>query len=93
MSDVAARLGANLKRLRRQADLSQEALSLRASLHRTEVSLIERGLRIPKADTIVKLAGSLEIGPGVLFDGIAWQPGDVQPGRFKPERRVPCGHA
>jgi len=89
---VRKRFGANLRRQRYEAELSQEALALRASLHRTEVSLIERGLRMPKADTIVKLASSLGIEPGLLFDGIAWQPGDVQPGRFKPVPRVPSEH-
>ena len=34
---VARRFGENLRRVRRQADLSQEELGFRASLHRTEV--------------------------------------------------------
>ena len=84
--DIAARFGDNLKRLRRRADLSQDELSVRSSLHRTEISQIERGLRCPKADTIAKLAGSLEIEAGVLFEGIAWEPGDVQIGQFKPDQ-------
>jgi transcriptional regulator with XRE-family HTH domain len=80
--DIAARFGDNLKRQRRLADLAQDELAYRASLHRTEVSQIERGLRCPKADTIAKLAGALEIDPGKLFERIAWEPGDVRRGRF-----------
>lgn len=55
MIDVAARFGDNLARLRKGADLSQEELSVRASLHRTEISQLERGLRIARVDTLVKL--------------------------------------
>lgn len=46
MIDIAARFGENLARLRRGADLSQEELSVRASLHRTEISQLERGRTI-----------------------------------------------
>lgn len=42
MIDIAARFGDNLARCRKRADLSQEELSVRASLHRTEVSQLER---------------------------------------------------
>jgi hypothetical protein len=51
-------------------------------VHQTEVSQIERGLRQPRADTIIKLTGSLEVDPGVLFKGINWSPGDYRPGGF-----------
>jgi transcriptional regulator with XRE-family HTH domain len=81
---VAERFGANLRRCRKTADLSQEEVSRRASVHRTEVSQLERGLRIPRIDTVAKLAGALEVEPGELFEGIAWEPGDVRVGRFNP---------
>lgn len=83
--DIAARFGDNLKRQRRLADLSQDELSYRASLHRTEVSQIERGLRMPRVDTVAKLAGALEIDPGKLYEGIVWEPGDIRYGQFKPD--------
>jgi transcriptional regulator with XRE-family HTH domain len=83
MIDVAARFGDNLARQRKLADLSQEELSLRASLHRTEVSQLERGLRLPRIDTLVKLTGSLEISADELLEGITWTPGDYRPGGFE----------
>lgn len=43
--EVGRHFGANLRRARRAADLSQEALGFRAGLHRTEVGLLERGVR------------------------------------------------
>ena len=83
--DVAGQFGDNVRRQRKLADLSQEELSYRASLHRTEVSQIERGLRLCRVDTVAKLAGAMEIDPGKLFEGIGWEPGDVRYGRFKPD--------
>jgi transcriptional regulator with XRE-family HTH domain len=80
--DIAGRFGDNLARARRHADLSQEELAVRASVHRTEVSLVERGLRLPKVDTLIKLAGSLEVSADERLQGIAWEPGDVRYGCF-----------
>lgn len=82
--DIAARFGDNLKRLRKRADLSQEEVSYRASLHRTEVSQLERGLRLPRVDTVAKLAAALDATPEEFFEGIVWQTGSVSHGRFKP---------
>jgi transcriptional regulator with XRE-family HTH domain len=82
MIDIAARFGDNLARLRRGADLSQEELSVRASLHRTEISQLERGLRIARVDTLVKLTGSLEVSAEELLVGLDWTPGDVRYGAF-----------
>jgi transcriptional regulator with XRE-family HTH domain len=79
---VAEQFGANLSRLREQSGITQEELAFRASLHRTEIGLLERGGRIPKIDTLAKLAGALEVKPGTLFEGIKWEPGDVRHGRF-----------
>lgn len=83
MIDIAARFGDNLKRQRKLADISQEELSVRASLHRTEISQLERGLRIPRIDTVVKLAKSLEVQVPNLLVGIDWEPGSAVYGRFK----------
>jgi len=81
--DIAACFGDNLARCRKQADLSQDEVSVRASLHRTEVSQLERGLRVPRIDTVAKLAGALECDPGELFEGIVWEPGEMRQGRFE----------
>ncbi|HEU4944738.1 MAG TPA: helix-turn-helix transcriptional regulator [Solirubrobacterales bacterium] len=83
---VATQFGANLARIRKRADMSQEEVSFRASVHRTEVSQLERGLRVARVDTVAKLAGALEVEPGEFFDGIKWESGDVRIGRFKPDQ-------
>lgn len=80
--DIAAQFGENLKRCRRRADLSQEELSVRASVHRTEISHLERGLRIARVDTLVKLRGSLGVSAEELLEGMGWDPGGTRVGQF-----------
>jgi len=84
MIDIAAVFGDNLARTRKQADLSQEELAVRASLHRTEISQLERGLRVARVDTLVKLIGSLEVTADELLVGLDWSPGGTVYGRFRP---------
>jgi transcriptional regulator with XRE-family HTH domain len=81
--NVAEQFGDNLARIRRCADLSQDELSVRASVHRTEISQLERGLRVARIDTLVKLAGSLDATPAELLDGLAWEPGEQRRGSFR----------
>jgi transcriptional regulator with XRE-family HTH domain len=79
---VADQFGRNLAYCRRRAKLSQEELAVRASLHRTAVGQLERGERVARVDTVVKLAGSLGIPPCELLDGMSWEPGGTRLGRF-----------
>jgi transcriptional regulator with XRE-family HTH domain len=73
-SQIAARFGTNLRKQRENVDLSQEQLGVRAGLHRTEISLLERGARIPRIDTLLKLSSGLDIKPELLLVGIVWTP-------------------
>ena len=76
-------LGANLRRRRREAGLTQEQLAHLSGLHPTYVSLLERGQRNPGFEIMVKLVGALGIGADDLHDGVAWIPPDVgRKGRF-----------
>lgn len=79
---MADRLGANLANCRKRAKLSQEELAVRASLHRTAVGQLERGERVARVDTLIKLAGSLGIPPEELLDGMSWEPGGTRLGRY-----------
>jgi len=72
---MKVRFGQNLARCRARARVSQEELSFRASLHRTEVSLLERGERMPRVDTALRLAGSLGVPLNDLVAGLEWRPG------------------
>lgn len=80
--NVAERFTANLIRYRKKAGLSQEALALASDLNRTEIGQLERGNRLPRIDTLVKLASALDVEPSDLLAGIEWKPGEVRPGRF-----------
>jgi transcriptional regulator with XRE-family HTH domain len=83
--DIATLFGQNLKRARKRAELSQEELGIRATLHRTEVGLLERGERLPRIDTMIKVAGALEVPPAELIEGIKWSPGSTRIGEFRME--------
>jgi len=81
---VALRFGENMRRVRKRAGVSQEA-GFRATLHRTEIGLLERGERVPKIDTVIKIAAALGVRIDcALFDGITWQNGAITttPGTF-----------
>ncbi len=71
---MSGRFAANLRRLRLVAGLSQEELAFRADIHRTQISFIEGGHRLPRLDTLIKLAGALGVTVGDLVAGIAWEP-------------------
>jgi len=80
--DVATRFGQNLRRCRKRADLSQAELGRMSFLHRTEISLLERGRRVPRIDTLARLSGALSVSPHELLDGIEWTPGSSAGGSF-----------
>jgi len=84
-SDIGGHFAANVRRVRRRVGISQEALGVRSGLHRTEVGLLERGERVPRIDTLIKLAAGLEVEPAVLLEGIEWTEGEttVMPGSFR----------
>jgi transcriptional regulator with XRE-family HTH domain len=62
-------LGANIRRIRRAAGLSQSELSDLCGLHFTEISRLERGVRDARLSTIVKLARGLDVTPAELLAG------------------------
>jgi transcriptional regulator with XRE-family HTH domain len=58
---LRTQFGNNLKAQRQRAGLSQERLAELADLDRTEISLLERGQRMPRLDTIVSLTRGLSL--------------------------------
>jgi transcriptional regulator with XRE-family HTH domain len=86
--EVAIKFGRNLWRCRRRASMSQEELGARASLHRTEIGMLEQGTRLARVDTLMKLAGALSISPIELLEGIDWTPGTTSEGGFAISERT-----
>ena len=60
METLQHTFGLIVKRRRERKGISQEALADAAGLHRTYISLLERGLRMPSILVVQKLAGALE---------------------------------
>jgi transcriptional regulator with XRE-family HTH domain len=69
---VSEQLGLNLRKARRRACMSQDELSRRTGLHHTEISLLERGGRIPRLDTCIRILQGTGGDPRDLVEGIAW---------------------
>jgi len=57
---VAKEFGLIVRRRRLAAGMSQETLADKASCHPTYISLVERGLRNPSLDTMLRLADALD---------------------------------
>jgi transcriptional regulator with XRE-family HTH domain len=70
---VTRRFAKNLVSRRRHTDFSQVEIAERSGLHRTQISLLERGLRVPQLDTIVQVAAGVEAEPCDLLVGMAWK--------------------
>jgi len=68
MGDIQERLGKNVRRLRDELGMSQEAFADHANIHRTYISDIERGARNPTIEVVAKIAKALGVKPGQLLD-------------------------
>jgi transcriptional regulator with XRE-family HTH domain len=64
---LQTRFGDSLRAHRRAAGLSQERLAFVSGLHRTEISLLERGARDPRLSTIARLARALDMDAATLL--------------------------
>lgn len=65
-SAISQAFGRVLREHREQASISQETLAHESSVHRTYVSLIERGIRHPTLDVVFRLADALNVAPSEL---------------------------
>jgi len=65
---VKQTLAARLRELRRAKGWSQERLAEEASMHRTYLAGIERSLRNPSLENLVKLANALGVSIAQLLE-------------------------
>ena len=65
--DIRQRLGRNLRRLRDEKGLSQEAFAHEANIDRTYISDIERGARNPTITVVEKIALALGVTASELL--------------------------
>lgn len=90
VEQIGQRFAANVRRHRKAAGLSQEVLSFMAGIHRTQISLLETGGRLPRFITFLKLRGAPRATADALMEGIEFEPHVVQSGGFQvsdPEER------
>jgi transcriptional regulator with XRE-family HTH domain len=66
--EVRRRVGLNVKHLRQERGLSQEALAFECGLHRTYISGVERGVRNPTVVVLEKIARALKAPSSRLLD-------------------------
>ena len=65
--DIVKVFGENLKKYRKEMNLSQEAFAEKCGLHRTYISSIERFQRNISIENIQRIADALEIEAYKLF--------------------------
>lgn len=66
--DIRKLVGTNVRRIRKAAKLSQEAIGVRMGVDRAHVGLIERGEQNATLLTIWSLCEALDVRPAALFD-------------------------
>lgn len=77
--DIREVFGRNLRVLRKERGLSQEALAHDADVDRTYISALERGVYSATIDMVDKLASVLDVEPAALLQR-------PSPSRRKPAR-------
>jgi transcriptional regulator with XRE-family HTH domain len=70
MQQVLLALGKRMRQLREKQGYSQEAFADHCGLHRTAVSLIERGKRVPSLTTLLTISGGFGISVSDLLRGV-----------------------
>lgn len=61
-------VAANLRRLRNEANLTQEKLSEKSGVSSQQLSKIERGKSSPTVETLGAIAQALGVSPAAFFD-------------------------
>src|SRR5689334_20206212 len=61
-------LAGAIRHLRRERELSQEALAFAADIHPKHLSEIERANKDPRSTTVVRLADALGVSVAQLYD-------------------------
>jgi transcriptional regulator with XRE-family HTH domain len=66
--DVRQRIGWNLRRLRKERNISQEDFATDSGFDRGYISGVERGVRNPSVLVLVRIASALGVDIAELFD-------------------------
>src|SRR4051812_24553457 len=92
MDTLQQQFGSLIRGRRLSLGLGQEALADKAGLHRTHVSLLERGKRMPSLLVVKKLAAALETTMASLMEeleGGVPEVAEAKPPKRKAKKKVP----
>lgn len=78
-ADPVAQLAENVKRVRADRGLTQEAVAHLGDLELSDVGRVERAERDPGIRVLSRIAYGLDISPAELLRGVSWAP--EQPSR------------
>jgi transcriptional regulator with XRE-family HTH domain len=68
LNETTRVFGERVRARRLELGLSQEAAAVRCGIHWTQLGKVERGQRSLRLETIVKIAGGLDVDPGKLVE-------------------------
>ncbi len=60
-------IGKNIRRYRKQKNMSQETLAERAEVSTNYIGMIERGEKVPSLETFIKIVNTLEVSSDLLL--------------------------
>ena len=63
-------IGARIKEARERAGLTQEDLAAELEMSPTHISVLERGRKAPKLETLVKIANTLHVSTDMLLQDV-----------------------
>lgn len=71
---IAQAFAAALRKARKESGLTQEELAHLSGLDRSTVSQAELGKASPQVETLIRLAGALDMSPSDLLPNVRWEP-------------------
>lgn len=64
-------IGARIKAARERAGYTQEDLAAELDMSPTHISVLERGVKAPKLETLVRIANTLHVSTDMLLQDVA----------------------
>jgi len=64
-------IGARIKAARERAGYTQEDLAAELDMSPTHISVLERGVKTPKLETLVRIANTLHVSTDMLLQDVA----------------------
>ncbi len=64
-------VGARIRTARERANMTQEDLAAVLDMSPTHISVIERGVKTPKLETLVNIANALQVSTDMLLQDVA----------------------